>query len=142
MCSPCREISIGRPVRDAMHAFGRAAAELVQEPADILAQYQLTDSRIQRKLQPVKQASIQEMPREKERKKLLRRLEGSEEERTVWCAVHDGQETVDAIVEKTGLPGRQRADGTDNAGSRAICRRDRERVSGGSRCRTIESNHH
>lgn len=80
------------------------SAELVQEPADILAQYQLTDSRIQRRLQPVKQASIQEIPREKERKKLLRRLEGSEEERTVWCAVHDGQETVDAIVEKTGLP--------------------------------------
>ena len=79
-------------------------ARIRQGAADILAQYQLTDSRIQRKLQPVKQASIQEMPREKERKKLLRRLEGSEEERTVWCAVHDGQETVDAIVEKTGLP--------------------------------------
>ena len=96
---------INRPSSAGCNArIRQGAAELVQEPADILAQYQLTDSRIQRKLQPVKQASIQEMPREKERKKLLRRLEGSEEERTVWCAVHDGQETVDAIVEKTGLP--------------------------------------
>lgn len=96
---------INRPSSAGCNArIRQGAAELVQEPADILAQYQLADSRIQRTLRPVKQASIQEMPREKERKKLLRRLEGSEEERTVWCAVHDGQETVDAIVEKTGLP--------------------------------------
>lgn len=82
----------------------QGAAELVQEPADILSQYQLTDAHTQRKLEPVEHTA-QPLPKQENRREIvMRRLEGSEEECIVWRAVHDGLETVDAIVEKTGLP--------------------------------------
>lgn len=91
---------INRPSSAGCNALIRqGAAALVQEPADILSQYQLTDVHTQRKLEPLPKER-----QEKQSERIIRQLEGSEEEKTVWCAVHDGQETVDAIVEKTGLP--------------------------------------
>lgn len=96
---------INRPSSAGCNArIRQGAAELVQEPADILAQYQLHGQPHTAQAAAGK-TGIHTGDAEREReKKALRRLEGSEEERTVWCAVHDGQETVDAIVEKTGLP--------------------------------------
>jgi DNA processing protein len=96
---------INRPSSAGCNArIRQGAAELVQEPADILSQYQLTDAHTQRELEPVEHAQ-QPIPKpDSRRETVMRKLEGSEEECIVWRAVHDGLETVDAIVEKTGLP--------------------------------------
>jgi len=96
---------INRPSSAGCNArIRQGAAELVQEPADILSQYQLTDAHTQRELEPVERAD-QPLPKPDSRREIvMRKLEGSEEECIVWRAVHDGLETVDAIVEKTGLP--------------------------------------
>ncbi len=82
----------------------QGAAELVQEPADILSQYQLTDAYTQRELAQVEHAERPLPKSESCRETVMRKLEGSEEECIVWRAVYGGLETVDAIVEKTGLP--------------------------------------
>lgn len=96
---------INRPSSAGCNArIRQGAAELVQEPADILSQYQLTDAHTQRELEPVERVE-QPLPKPESRREIvMRQLEGSEEECIVWRAVHDGLETVDAIVEKTGLP--------------------------------------
>ena len=96
---------INRPSSAGCNArIRQGAAELVQEPADILSQYQLTDAHTQRELEPVERVEQPLPKKESRRKPIMRQLEGSEEECIVWRAVHDGLETVDAIVEKTGLP--------------------------------------
>lgn len=96
---------INRPSSAGCNArIRQGAAELVQEPADILSQYQLTDAHTQRELEPVERVE-QPLPKQESRREpIMRQLEGSKEECIVWRAVHDGLETVDAIVEKTGLP--------------------------------------
>ncbi len=96
---------INRPSSAGCNArIRQGAAELVQEPADILSQYQLTDAHTQRELELVEHAQ-QPIPKPDSRREIvMRKLEGSEEECIVWRAVYDGLETVDAIVEKTGLP--------------------------------------
>ncbi|MDO5783633.1 MAG: DNA-processing protein DprA [Eubacteriales bacterium] len=91
----------------------KGCAELVQVPADILAYYGQRErkkpaaARIvpieQRKLAAPNPLAAEEQADAAPPVMEMRRLEGSVEERAVWCAVHDGQYTVDAIVESTGL---------------------------------------
>lgn len=91
----------------------RGGAELVQSPTDILSYYgqRTQKKRAKARVVPIEQRALasphpftaatqaDDTPPAME----MRKLEGSPEERAVWYAVHDGQYTVDAIVEATGL---------------------------------------
>lgn len=92
----------------------KGCAELVQAPADILSHYGQSEqkkcaaARVVPIARPRKLASPESYAVEEQADAAppvmeMRRLDGSEEERAVWRAVHDGQYTVDAIVEATGL---------------------------------------
>ena len=91
------------------HLIRKGGAELVQTPTDILSYYgqrEQNGSRAAAVRQPETPVVVQEelridtaAPPVME----MRRLEGSAEERAVWCAVRNGCHTVDAIVDETGL---------------------------------------
>lgn len=90
----------------------RGSAELVQSPADILSYYgQEHKTRTKARVVPIEQRKLASPSPFAAAKQAddappvmeMRKLEGSPEERAVWYAVHDGQYTVDAIVEATGL---------------------------------------
>ena len=86
----------------------QGAAELVQTPADILSYY--GQPHVQELTRP--QQPEAELPRVAAKPPVepepeppqMRALTGSETEKIVWHAVHDGRRTVDAIVEHTGVP--------------------------------------
>lgn len=97
----------------------QGAAELVQEPSDILSHYDSREakqqscqsmSREQKQSRPERiQRSQPSVPPEQTQKSELavrpkRKLAVSREERTVWQAVQQGHATVDAVVEATRLP--------------------------------------
>ena len=102
---------INRPNSAGGNALIRqGAAELVQTPMDILSHYEqrsehesITPTVIpwefesQQKVAATIPHTIQIQQDEK------RILQGSQQEKIVWCAIRDGQYTVDAIVEHTGL---------------------------------------
>lgn len=87
------------------HLIRQAAAELVQQPLDILAHYNRQDVK-QKPVRTTDQHSYDAEPAQisvaKPQKK--RKLTGSYAECEVWRSVQQGNTTTDAVVEATGLP--------------------------------------
>lgn len=101
---------INRPNSAGCNALIRqGGAELVQTPADLLAHYERTVRADRRPDAPVARSAPPEhklaaaRPQAAEAPREMRTLTGSAQECAVWRAVRDGSDTVDRVVECTGL---------------------------------------
>lgn len=103
---------INQPNSEGCNALIRqGAAELVQTPSDILAHYEHAQTVTAKPVVPRVPQQEAELrlasPQPAAPARPMRRLDGSDTERTIWRAVRDGNHSVDAIVEHTALTASQ-----------------------------------